>query len=741
MNKKISTPLFLCFLISLFLLFPLWNNPFIFAQMMPQDNLAAHQSGELLVKLKNSEQIYKFKFANETELNGLIKFYQAQKEVEYAEPNYLYQATLIPNDLYFSQQNYLEKIQAPNAWNITTGTRKSIIAIIDSGVDIDHPDLKNNIWTNEKETPGNGIDDDENGFTDDINGWDFLANNNDPRPKLILPYTDMGIKHGTVVAGVAASEGGNGQGIAGIAWHARIMSLRVLDGEGAGDTLTVAKAIDYARLMKSDIINLSFVGEGNSQTLEAAIKKANDAGILIIAAAGNEVKDGIDMDLSPRYPVCQDGPNGENFVIGVASIDNYNAKASFSNFGSKCIDIAAPGVSIFSTVYHNENNEKFKKFYESGWTGTSVSAPQIAGAVALIKSLRPELLLTQIKKLLLNNADDIDTFNPGIINKFGHGRLNVLKTISNAIIETIQEPTEIKKIITLPATGAGPLVRIYKKNQLENQFFAYDEKFRSAFSITGGNFNSTDAKEIIVGLGQGTYPWVKIFSENGSLNEKISVYAENFRGGVEVTLGDVDGDGVKEIITAPGSSGGPHIRIFDINGQLKNQFFAFDKNERVGLEIAVADIDADNIEDIIVIRKRGVPEIRIFSQNGTLKYKFLAYDKNFRGSFHLAGGDLNHDGSAEIIVSTGAGLEPQIKIFNSEGILKSSFLAYDRNFRGGVYVAIGDIDADGEKEIVTGAGASGGPQVRVFNSLGALKFQFFAYDKNFRGGVKVAVEK
>ena len=180
--------------------------------------------------------------------------------MEYAEPNFLYQATLIPNDPYYNQQNYLEKIQAQNAWNITTGTRKPIIAIIDSGLAVDHPDLKNNIWVNEKEIPNNGIDDDENGFTDDVNGWDFLANNNDPQPKLNGAYSEIGIKHGTVIAGVAAAEGGNGQGVAGLAWHARIMSLRVLDGEGAGDTLTVAKAIDYARLMKVDIINLSFVG-------------------------------------------------------------------------------------------------------------------------------------------------------------------------------------------------------------------------------------------------------------------------------------------------------------------------------------------------------------------------------------------------------------------------------------------------------------------------------------------------
>jgi len=735
--KKNITILFYYLIISLLF----FSNSFLVSinTAVAKNNLAAHAPGELLVKLKTNGQIYKFKFSYDTELADLIKFYQTQKEVEYAEPNYIYKSTLIPNDIYYSQQNYLEKIQAPGAWNITTGTRKPIIAIIDSGVDIDHPDLKNNIWVNEKEIPNNGIDDDENGFTDDINGWDFVANSNDPRPKLNESYSEIGIKHGTVVAGVAAAEGGNNQGIAGITWHAQIMSLRVLDGYGAGDTLTVSNAIDYARLMKADIINLSFVGEGESQTLTTAIKKANETGILIIAAAGNEVKDGINIDITPRYPACQDGPNGENWVIGVSAIDNYNMKASFSDFGSKCVDIAAPGVSIFSTVYNNENNEKFKKFYESGWTGTSVSAPQVAGAAALVKSLRPELSLSQVKKLLLDNADNIDQFNPNFIGKLGTGRLNVLKTISNALVETIQETAKFQKIIASPVIGAGPYVRIFKKDQLENQFTAYDEKFLGGINLAGNTYDG--GANIVVGLGQGAYPWIKIFSENGTLKEKISAYAENFRGGVAVATGDIDSDGENEIITGPGAGGGPHIRIFNIHGGLEGQFFAFDKNDKNGLEIATSDIDSDGMEEIIVIKKKGSSEVKIFNKKGILQKSFFAYDKNFHGTMHLTSGDINNDGLSEIIIGAGNGLEPRVKIFNGAGILQNSFLAYQKNFRGGVYVAIGDVDGNDQNEIITGAGAGGGPQVRVFNGFGQLKFQFFAYDKNFRGGVKVAVEK
>ncbi|MFH1326330.1 MAG: S8 family peptidase, partial [Candidatus Falkowbacteria bacterium] len=453
-------------------------------------NLSAHKTGELLVKLKNSQEIYKFKFnpvpstrdSGQSDLEELIEFYNSQPNVEYVEPNYLYQASLEPLDTYYTQQIYLSQIKAHQAWNVTTGNDQVIIAIIDSGVDIDHPDLINNIWTNQDEIPNNGIDDDENGFTDDVHGWDFLTNTNDPQPKLENYYSTTAINHGTVVAGIAAAQGGNNEGIAGVSWHAKIMPLRVLNEEGMGDTQTVARAIDYARQQGADIINLSFVGTGKSLTLEEAIKKAYQAGILIIAAAGNEVSIGVNMDTSPQYPICHDGPNGENWVIGVASIDINNRLASFSNFGTNCIDLSAPGVGIFSTVYQNDNYPEFKKYYQSGWAGTSVSTPQVSGTIALIKSLKPDLSLKQIQSLLLNNADNINNQNINYQNLMGQGRLNVYASVSKSIIEKPSQPTGVSKIITSPAANGGPHVRIFKKTNTENQFFAFEENSKNSLS-------------------------------------------------------------------------------------------------------------------------------------------------------------------------------------------------------------------------------------------------------------------
>ncbi len=730
-SKKIL--IFSCLII--FLILP----QIVIAENKKNNLLASYKSGELLVKLKSSSEIYKFKFDNNEKLNELINFYNSLPEIEYTEPNYTYKASLEPLDAYYPQQHHLRQIKAPQAWSTTTGSNKVIIAIIDSGVDTDHPDLKNNIWINLKEKPNNGIDDDENGYTDDINGWDFVDNSNDPKPKLTDNYTKTAIKHGTVVAGIAAAQSGDYQGVVGVAWQAKIMPLRVLDAVGLGDTLTVAKAIDYAREQKADIINLSFVGEGESLTLKNAIRRAHDAGILVIAAAGNEVESSINLDTNPRYPVSHDGPNGENWVIGVASVNSAEKLASFSNFGLKNIDLTAPGVSLFSTVYQDDSDSNFKKYYESGWTGTSVSAPQVAGAAALIKAIKPGFTLSQIKELLLTNADNIDNKNKKKYkNLLGAGRLNVHSAILQANYKTPDQPIANAKIITSPGQSGGPHIRIFKKSNLENQFFAYEENFKNNLSLSVGDLDNTGKNKIIIGLGSGTYPWVKIFDQNSNLKKQFTAYDSNFRGGVEVAVGDVNGNGNLEIITGAGKGGGPHIRIFNSNGILINHFFAFDKKDRSGVLVASADVNNDGKDEIIVTKQSNSSEIKIFDLYGNLINKFSPKLNNI---LSITASNINSNNSAEIIIGSGKGNQPQVLVYDKNGNLQNEFLAYHPNFKGGVFVATGDVDANGKIEIITGAGPGGGPHVRVFDNLGNPKFHFFAYDKNFRGGVRVATKK
>ena len=231
-------------------------------------------------------------------------------------------AALISNDVFLNKQWYLRKIKAPEAWGINHEASKVIVAVIDSGIDIDHPDLKANIWSNSKEIPNNHVDDDGNGFIDDANGWNFVDGNNNVRPAFEPGYT-ADVLHGTIVAGIIAAKGNNRDGVSGIAWSAQIMPIKVLADNGEGSVATVIQAIDYAILNKAQIINLSFVGYEYSQGLAEVIERAYNAGIIIVAAAGNDAqpKDELSLDKKPLYPACMDGKWLDNQVIGVAATD------------------------------------------------------------------------------------------------------------------------------------------------------------------------------------------------------------------------------------------------------------------------------------------------------------------------------------------------------------------------------------------------------------------------------------
>jgi len=687
------------------------------------------KSGEILIKLKNNTKIYKFSNLSNIGIASSVKKWINSDLVDYVEPNYIYRSALLPNDPYFSSQWALTKIKAPEVWDIETGEPIVTVAILDSGVDLDHPDLVNNIWKNEDEIPGNGIDDDNNGYIDDYYGWNFIDKNNDPNPQFSGSWTLEAINHGTAIAGVALANGNNNQGIAGVNWSSKIMAIRVLDSQGVGDTLSVAQGIDYAVANGANVINLSFVGDSNSQTLTDAINRAHDAGVIVVAAAGNE---GIDLNQTPRYPVCNEN------VIGVAATDKSDQKASFSNYGSKCIDISAPGIDIFTALVY-EPAQSLNEYYGGGWYGTSVAAPYVVGTISLIKSYHADLSNNEIIETLLINSDKIDNINQNYINQLGYGRLNIYQCLAGPPVEIIIP----KDIIVSPGAGKEPQVKIVDREGIElSSFYAYAKNFEGGVKITGGDINGDKIDEIITGPGPGGGPQVRIFKQDGQVINSFFVYDSKFHGGINVAAGDINGDKIDEIITGPGPGGSPQVRIFDHDGKLINSFFAYGVNFKGGVSVATGDLDNDGSEEIITgPGPGGGPQVRIFDKNGKAKFNpgFFAYASTFRNGVSVATGDLDGDGTLEIITGAGPGGGPQVRIFDKNGKAKFNpgFFAYDKNFRGGVSVSAGDIDADNKDEVITGAGPGGGPHVRILDLNGNKKYQFFAFEKSFHGGIFV----
>ena len=652
-------------------------------------------------------------------------------------------ANLMPNDPYYGNQWYLAKIKADSAWSKISESPDIVIAVIDSGVDLNHPDLTNNIWVNEKEIPNNKIDDDHNGFMDDYNGWDFVNNVPDPTPKFNGTWTEAGISHGTMIAGIIAAQGNNNRGVAGVTWRAKIMSLKVINDKGEGRISDVIRAIDYATNNGADIINLSFVNFTYNQAMQDAIYRAHQAGVIIVAAAGNEQANGSAYNLvkTPIYPACYDGELiGENMVIGVVATDGLDQKAGFSSYGASCVDIAAPGISFFNTVVPGTDLNDYNRYYDGYWSGTSMAAPLVSGALALILQANPELNAREAVNILFASTDNIDALNPNYLGQLGNGRLNVDRAIEMTKAELY---SHVGRLLLTPVNG-GKEMKISATNGDLVSLFKGTENFKSA-SISAGDINNDGIEEIILGSAAGFEPQVQILNNKGKVLKRFLAYDKKFRGGVNLSVADVDNDGQAEIITAPFSNGAPNIKIFDEFGKIKKQFLAGDKNLKVGINLAAGYLN--DLQEMKIVASAGVgsePQVKIFSLNGKLINSFFPYEKKFRGGVKVAIANLdgrkNHNRN-ELIVAPGAGREPQVKIYDDLLKIKKQFFAYNRNWQGGINISAGDINNDGIAELVFGANAGAAPHVRIFDGNVNLIESFYAWPESFKGGVNLAIIK
>ncbi len=325
--------------------------------------------------------------------------------VEKVEPNYIYRPVKLPNDPELQnlwglrntgqtiivkneegEESYLGRagvdIGMEKAWEIQTGSKKVVVAVIDTGIDYKNENLVDNLWINEAEKNGvAGVDDDNNGYVDDIYGYDFANSDGDP-------MDDHG--HGTHCSGTIGASGDDEKGIVGVNWNVRIMGVKFLGPDG-GTTEGAIEAIDYARKNGADIMSNSWGGGGPSDALKEAIQRANDAGILFLAAAGNN---GTNNDEMEFYPANYDVAN----LISVAAIDNSGQLADFSCYGPTKVHIAAPGVAVLSSILDSKMDY---------WSGTSMATPHVSGVAALVLANEPDLTVAQLRERLLSTAQPL----------------------------------------------------------------------------------------------------------------------------------------------------------------------------------------------------------------------------------------------------------------------------------------------------------------------------------------------
>ncbi|MCK5508202.1 MAG: S8 family serine peptidase [Desulfobacterales bacterium] len=388
--------------------------------------------GRFYAAQKKKNIIHRLQIKEGLEVMEAVSQYRLDPTVEYVQPNFIYRFHTSPDDTLFPEQWGLHNtgqtvfeiagtedadIDAPEAWTIATGSHDVVIAVIDSGVAYNHPDLKDNIWVNSGEVAGDELDNDGNGYIDDIYGWNFFDDDNDP-------LDDAVDGHGTHVAGIIGAVGNNGIGVSGVNWNVSIMAIKIGGAEGFGTTLTGVNAINYAVENGARVINASWGGYDFDQLLYDTIQAAGNAGTLFVAATGNA---GSDNEVTPSYP---DGFDLQN-IISVAATDQNDdlattnvAGATFSsNYGADSVDVSAPGVNVLSATIGDNY---------CYMDGTSPASSFVTGLAGLLLSVNPDLTVAQLKKLILDGVDP----EPGLAGRLvTGGRINAFNSL-NLLVNT-----------------------------------------------------------------------------------------------------------------------------------------------------------------------------------------------------------------------------------------------------------------------------------------------------------------
>jgi len=471
---------------------------------------------------KKDRDTYVLKLNSSKSLDELIELYQKTGLFEYVEPNFVgsgHGFQTIPNDNYFSRQwsHYNDgtfslsnstvdaDIDTDLAWDITQGDPNLVVAILDSGAKLDHPEFSGRIWLNTNENQ-NGSDSDSNNYIDDINGWDFANNDNDPTD-------DHG--HGTNVTGIALASGNNTTGYAGVNWNSKIMICKILDNNNSGYYSWWAEAIYYAVDNGASVINMSVGGNGSSTLLENAINYAYNNNVPVVVSTGNQ-------NSVIQYPAKYTNA----FAVGSTNSDDtrtvpfFWSSTSGSNYGPE-LDFVAPGNYMFGLSYSSNIN------YDSYWGGTSQAAPHVAGLISLLLSLNSNLTVDEVRTILEDTSEDEvgDWFDTsGWDQYYGHGRINAFQALTHETLSVNTFEIKDKELLVYPnPTTSGSnltILNLIKGNNFINIYNIIGQNVYNKRNSASSNSTTITLPE----LNPGTY-LLKINnrSENISTIKKLII--------------------------------------------------------------------------------------------------------------------------------------------------------------------------------------------------------------------------
>jgi parallel beta-helix repeat protein len=594
------------------------NQKFLTTDITSVNLLNKKYSASFTEKITNSKSnLYKLNLALETDIQTAAEKYTNNPNVEYAEPNYIYQINIIPNDPLYNQQWALNNtgnndgipdsdIDAPQAWDITTGKTNITIAIADTGIDYTHPDLIENLWINTKEDINNNqkfdnwpkwrkkdgitgdidnIDNDGNGYIDDVIGWNFDKNNNDPMDNF---------GHGTHCAGIAAAVTNNNKGISGISWNSKIMPIKI-GSERKLDLFAAIEGINYCVENQADIISMSWGGPGYAESLKETLDNAYKKGIILVSGAGNIP---IDIGVYSFFPASYKN------IIAVSATNNKDELASFSSYGIP-VTVAAPGVEILSLRAKNTNMGEDEKYVVDNdyyiASGTSMACPQVSGIVALILSKNPDLTPLEVETIIRSSTDKI------ITNKYaGIGRINAYTALQKtypvtAKINGSNFIRDIKGPININGSAHG---QGFQKYIIEYGKGVYPKNWTQYYNSTTPIKNNTLTKFNTSTLDDGVYTIrLKLITNQGTYEDRTLILINNIQNTYYVD--DDGGKNYTDITTALYNSG-KNDTIFVYNGTYNENLFIYraidligENNEKTiinATDVPITVISTNNIE-------------------------------------------------------------------------------------------------------------------------------------------------